>query len=98
MYVHIDSWSLPMNSVIHAVRFPNHQNDALRCIIFDIYGDCGPKAWHSVREKIEPGTGQVQKSSGPLFAWIEEADQNPQIICRDDHQEAQMACIDLTQL
>ena len=37
------------------------------------------------------------ESSGPLFAWIEEADQNPQIICRDDPQEAQMAFIDLAQ-
>ena len=37
------------------------------------------------------------ESGGPLFAWIEEADQNPQIICRDDPQEAQMAFIDLAQ-
>ena len=37
-------------------------------------------------------------SSGPLFAWIEEANQNPQIICRDDPQEAQMVYIDITQL
>ena len=27
-------------------------------------------------------------SGGPLFARLEEADQNPQIICRDDPQEA----------
>ena len=40
-------------------------------------------------EKIEPATGQVLGSSGPLFAWFEEADQNPQILCRDDLREAQ---------
>ena len=27
----------------------------------------------------------------PLFAWIEEADKNPLITCRDDPQEALMA-------
>ena len=37
-------------------------------------------------------------SCGPLSAWIEEADQNPRIICRDDPQEAQMVFIDLAQL
>ena len=33
-----------------------------------------------------------------LFAWIEDADKNPQIICRDDPQDAEVAHIDLTQL
>ena len=33
-----------------------------------------------------------------LFAWIAEADQNPQVICRDDLQEDQMVYIDLAQV
>ena len=33
-----------------------------------------------------------------LFDWIEEADQNPQTICRDDLRAAQMAFFDLLQL
>ena len=64
------------------MHFPNNQNDTLRCIIFGIYGDGGPKTWHSVRQKIEPATGQVLGSSESLFAWIEEAGQNLQIISR----------------
>ena len=90
-YIHVDSWSLPHTSIMHAMHFQNHQNDTLRCIIFGIYGYGGPKAWHSVRAKIAPGTGQVLGSSGPFFAWIEEADPNPQTVCRYDPQEAQMA-------
>ena len=42
MYKNDDSWSLPKNSIIHAVHFQNHQNDALFCIIFGIY------AWDDV--------------------------------------------------
>ena len=82
-----DSWSLPNNSIIHAVHFQNLQNDALRCIIFSVSRN-GPM-------KSRP---DYHESSGPLFAWIEEAEQNPQIVCRDDPQEAQMAFFDLAQL
>ena len=83
MYMYVDSWSLPNNSMIHAVYFQNHQNDTIRCIIFGIY------AWDDVVLTQQPKAVVLQ--SGALFAWIEEADQNPQMKCRDDLQEAQMA-------
>ena len=78
----VDPWSLPKNSITLAVHFQNHQNDALRCIIFGIY------AWDDVVLTQQPKAVVLQ--SGALFAWIEKADQNPQIICRDDPQEDQM--------
>ena len=98
MYMYFNPWSLPKNSTIHAVHFQDHHNDALRCMIFGVYGDGGPEAWHAVRVKIKPATGEELTSGGPLFAWTEEADQNSQIICRDDPPEVQLSCIDLTQM
>ena len=90
MYMYVDSWSLPNNSIIHAVHFQNHQNDKLRCIISSTY------AWDDVVLTQQPKAVVLQ--SGALFAWIEEADQNKQITSRDDPQEAQMAFVDLAQL
>ena len=83
----VDSWSHPINSIIHAMHFQNNQNDTLRCMIFNI--------WRKAPRKV---VQTIMKLRGPLFAWIEEADQNPQSTCRDDPEEAQMAHIDLTQL
>ena len=52
--------------------------------------------WFAVAVNSVPTTAMwIQRTA--LFAWIEEADQNPQVKCRDDPQEAQMAYIDLTQ-
>ena len=87
MYKNVGSWSLPNDSKIHAMHFGNNQNDALRCIIFSIS-----------RKALWKVVQTVMKLRGPLFAWIEEADQNPQIICRDDPQEVQVSYIDLAQL
>ena len=81
----VDSWSLPNKSTIHAVHFQNNQNDALCCIIFS--------KWRKALWKV---VQTIMKQRGPLFSWIEEADQNPQIICRDDPQEAQMAFFSYT--
>ena len=72
------------------VFIQSHQNDTLRCIIFGIY------AWDDVVLTQQPKAVVLQ--SRALFAWIEEADQNSQILCLDDPQEARMADIDLTQL
>ena len=80
MYTNVDSWSLPNDSTIHAVRFQNNQT--LCCIIFSFW-----------REALWQVVQTIMKLRGPLFSWIEEADQNPQIVCRDDPQEAQMAYI-----
>ena len=44
----------------------------------------------------QPKAAVLQR--GALFAWIEGADQNPQITCRGDHQENQMVFIDLAYL
>ena len=63
----------------------NHQNDTLRCIIFGFH------AWDDVVLTQQPKAVVLQ--SGALFAWIEEADQNPQIFCHDDPQKAQLAYI-----
>ena len=98
MYMYFNPWSLPKNSTIHAVHFQDHHNDALRCMIFGVYGDGGPEAWHAVRVKTKPATGEELISGGPLFAWAEEADQNSQMKCRDDPPEVQLSYIDLTQM
>ena len=66
------------------------QIDTLRCVIFNMY------AWADVVLTQQPKAVVLQR--WPLFAWIEEADQNPQIVYRDDPQEAQMPYFDLTQL
>ena len=87
MYKHVGSWSLPNDWKNHAMHFGNNQNDALRCIIFSIS-----------RKALWKVVQTVMKLRGPLFAWIEEADQNPQIICRDDPQEVQVSYVDLAQL
>ena len=65
----------------------NNLKGTLSCIIFGI--------WRKALWKV---VQTITTLRGPLFAWIEEADQNPQIICRDDLQEAQMAYTYLTQL
>ena len=87
MYIHVGSWSLPNDSKNHAMHFGNNQNDALRCIIFSIS-----------RKALWKVVQTVMKLRGPLFAWIEEAEQNPQIMCRDDPQEVQVSYVDLAQL
>ena len=74
------------------MHFRNNQNDTLRCITFCILQSaCGDD---TLPWKLSGCTTSLT----PLFAWIEEADQNPRTICRDDPQEAQMAYIDLTRL
>ena len=71
MYMYVDSWSLPNNSIIHTMHVQNNQNDTKRCIIFGFY------AWDDVALTQQPKAVVLQ--SRTLFAWIEEADQNPQI-------------------
>ena len=102
MYTNVDSWSLPNNSIIHARHCQIHQKDTLCCITFCIHQSTvcqvrflGYKFLLVLFTELE---GRQVLLSGALFAWIEKIDQNPQIICRDDPQEAQMAHIDLTQL
>ena len=54
--------------------------------------------WLAVAGNSVPTTAMWIQWWTELFARIEEADKNPQIICRDDPPEAQMAHIGLTQL
>ena len=54
--------------------------------------------WFAVAVNSVPTTAMWIQWWTALFAWIEEADKNPQIICSDDPQDAEVAYIDLTQL
>ena len=50
IYIYVESWSLPNNSVIHAMHFQNNQNNAVRCIIFGIYRENWTSNWASARK------------------------------------------------
>ena len=70
MYIYVDSWSLPKNSIIHAMNFQNHQNDALRCIIFGIYGEGGTTTFGAMTLLlIVPGACSALGTSVDEWAW-----------------------------
>ena len=54
--------------------------------------------WSAVAVNSVPTTAVWIQWWTAFFAWIEEADKIPQIICRGDPQEAEVALFDLTQL
>ena len=111
MYIYVDSWSLPSNSInctmpkmIHefvardfwqshqfAIVFITEIDDgSLSRSFFGVLGRQGI-CWFAVAVNSVPSTAMWIQWWTALFAWIEEADKNPQIICRDDPQVAEVA-------